>query len=65
MIAKCDFCGTKHLPITRYRCAGRNFEDAVSTTVSMCVCCSANTDETWLAEELGWDSVIKVEPIKE
>ena len=64
MVVKCDFCNAKHLPITKYKCAGRNFEDAVSATINMCICCSANTDETWLAEQLGWDYVVKMEPIQ-
>lgn len=64
MVTKCDFCDSKQLPITRYRCTGQNFEESVSTTVNMCICCDANTDAAWLAEQLGWDSVIKMKPIQ-
>ena len=54
---QCDFCGTKHLSVTKYKCTGKDLGKTVTTTVKMCICCDANTDEEWLADQLGWDKV--------
>ena len=60
MDVKCDFCKAKHLPVTKYKCTGINLGGKVETTVRMCVCCSANTDEDWLAYQLDWDDVTEM-----
>ena len=60
MDVKCDFCKAKHLPVTKYKCTGINLGKKVKTTVKMCTCCSANTDEEWLADRLDWDAITEI-----
>ena len=49
---RCDFCGTKDLSIAKYKCVGMDFGKRVETTIKMCVCCNANTDNEWLTEQI-------------
>ena len=57
---KCDFCGSKHLEVTKYKCIGINLGRPVAKTIKLCVCCDAHTDKTWLAELFDWDEVTTV-----
>lgn len=54
---KCQFCGTKHLEVNKYKCAGINNNKKTTKTIKICICCDAQTDNDWLAEQLGWDEV--------
>lgn len=60
---KCKFCGSDHLPVTKYQCKG--LDDGIETYViiHMCICCDANTDNDWIAEQIGFDEVIEMKPI--
>lgn len=60
---KCDFCGSDHLPVILYHCKGLVFDTEVSAHVAMCICCDANTDKEWLAEQMDWDEVIEMKAI--
>lgn len=61
---KCEFCGVDHLPVTKYMCKGIYEDDVeIYQVVHMCVCCDANTDKEWLAEQLGWDEVVEMKAI--
>lgn len=61
MSKKCDFCGTKNLEVIKYKCFGVDAGKKVRATVSICVCCDAQTDKEWMAERLGWGEVTKME----
>lgn len=60
---KCDLCGTKTLVVTKYKCTGINSGKKVIKTIKICICCDAQTDNDWLAEQLGWDEVKEVEAV--
>lgn len=60
---KCEFCGSDHLPVTLYRCKGRIFNTEVVKHIAMCVCCDANTDKEWLAEQMDLDEVVEMKAI--
>lgn len=57
---KCDFCGVKHMPVTKYKCKGISMGDNVCATVKMCITCDAHTDKAWLAEQLNWDDITEM-----
>lgn len=58
----CDFCGARHLPVTKYKCTGIYMGKKAKTTVKMCITCDANTDESWLADRLNWDDITEMIP---
>lgn len=58
----CDFCGAKHLPVTKYKCTGISFGKKVKATVKMCITCDASTDQEWLADQLDWDGITEIMP---
>lgn len=60
---RCDFCGTNKLTVTKYKCTGINNGKKVSKTIKICICCDAQTDNDWLAEQLGWDKTKEVETV--
>lgn len=57
---RCDICGGQYLPVKKYKCVGVSLGERVCTTIKMCICCDANTDEEWLAEQLDWDNVTEM-----
>ena len=60
---QCQFCGTKNLEVTKYKCTGTNNGKKVTKTIKICICCDAQTDNDWLAEQLGWDEVKEVHKV--
>jgi hypothetical protein len=65
MAKRCDFCGTKNLSITKYKCTGKDSGKTVTTTVRMCICCDANTDKEWLAEKLCLDEISEMTALRD
>ena len=59
-MTQCQFCGTKTLEVNKYKCIGANNGKKVTKTIKICICCDAQTDNDWLAEQLGWDEVKEV-----
>lgn len=60
---QCDFCGTKNLEVTKYRCIGKDNGKRVQKTIKICICCDASTNNDWLAEQLGWDEIKEVKKV--
>ena len=60
-MSRCYFCGTNMLPTSRLKIIGKDFGKRKQKTLHMCSCCSAMSDDQWIAEQLCWDEVVRVE----
>lgn len=60
---RCYFCGNAEdtLALTKYKVIGKDFDKKKQKTLNMCLCCDAHSDNEWIAEQLGWSQVTKIE----
>ena len=60
-MSRCYFCGTDKVETSKIKIIGKGCGKRKQKTLHMCSCCSAMTDDEWIAEQLGWDEVVNVE----